>query len=200
MHSSLFFSSTHAVFWGKKMKKLFRIVQFGANLGIIVIGLLLTFIVLDRYVISPTKSDQNPVVASNTSSTTLPRANNLIGTVLPLQGVAWKESNMTVVLYLSTTCRFCSESSPFYQQLVKAKANNAFKLVAVLPQNTDEANKYLESLNIKVDQVLNSSLTSVGVTGTPTLMMVGEDGVIIDSWRGKLDEKKEGEVFAKLSN
>jgi peroxiredoxin len=124
----------------------------------------------------------------------------LIGRVLPLQGVDWSEKDTTVVLYLSTTCRFCNESAPFYQRLIASKTERDFKLVAVLPQSIDEATKYLASHNIKVDQVVSTSLSPTGITGTPTLMLVTKSGVISDSWRGKLDETKENEVFAKLTN
>ena len=118
---------------------------------------------------------------------------------MPLPNVDWKQNKTTVVLYLSTTCHFCNESSPFYQRLVQAKAKGDFK-PAVLPQNTDEAIKYLESHDVKVDQVLSASLASIGVTSTPTLMLVSEGGVVFASWRGKLDENKESEVIAKLSS
>ena len=182
------------------MKKLFRIVQFGANLGIIVIGFLLMFIVLDQYIISPKKSDLNPMIATSASSSRLPDTNgeSLIGTVLPLNGVNWKESNTTVVMYLSTTCHFCSESVPFYQRLVKEKAKNNFKLVPVLPQNENEASEYLESHNVKVDQILSSPLASSGITGTPTLLLAGSDGTVVGFWRGKLNDKKEAEVLLEL--
>ena len=77
---------------------------------------------------------------------------------------------------------------------VKEKQKNGVRMVAVLPQNTDEAIRYLESHQIKVDQVLNASLSSIGVTGTPTLMLVNEDGVVSEFWRGKLNEEKQAEV------
>ena len=94
---------------------------------------------------------------------------------------------------------FCAESTPFYQRLVKEKASVPFKIVAVLPEKLDDANRYLDSHEIKADQIISGSLSSIGVTATPTLMLVNENGVISDSWRGRLTEDKESEVVAKLS-
>jgi len=181
------------------MKKVFRLVQFGANLAIIAIGFLLLFLSIEKYVIPPSIPLQNPFAASNTVVPNSPIGENLIGKVLPLQGVDWSEHDTTVVVYLSTKCHFCTESSPFYQRLALAQAKNNFKLIAVLPQNSDDAAKYLEANNIKVDRVLSSSLSSVGITGTPTLMLVSSSGVVFEFWRGKLDEKKEAAVLAKLA-
>ena len=182
------------------MKKLFRLVQFAANFAIIISVLLLTFVVVDRYVISPKAPDQT---VAATSATTAPAPKmpdrSLSGTVLPLKDAKWTEGQTTVVLYLSTGCHFCAESTGFYQRLIAEKANKTFKVIAVFPQSVEDGNKYLESHNIKVDQVVSNTLASTGITGTPTLMFVTEGGVVFDAWRGKLDDAGEKEVLERLS-
>jgi hypothetical protein len=40
--------------------------------------------------------------------------------------------------------------------------------------------------------------SSLGVQGTPTLLLVNKEGVITSSWRGKLPSEKELEVMARL--
>lgn len=40
------------------------------------------------------------------------------GARLNLNGVAWNESRETLVMALSSECRYCTESAPFYQRLV----------------------------------------------------------------------------------
>lgn len=178
-------------------KKIFRAVQFGANIGIIAIALVLAFLIVDRFVIS---RDSEPIIVGSTLPS-IPEAGpqNLIGKVIPLNEVDWEQNGTTVILYLSTTCRYCTESSPFYQRLKAAKAGNNFRLVAVFPQDINESTKYLEILNFRADQILSASLNSIGVTGTPTLMLVTENGVVYEAWRGKLKEDVENEVLAKLA-
>ena len=96
------------------MKKVFRIVQFGANLGMIAVSLLLAFIVVDQYTIAPKKPDPAQVGALSPSQPPLATTvDGLAGKVVPLQGVDWKDTNKTVVLYLSTTCHFVPKALHF---------------------------------------------------------------------------------------
>ncbi len=41
-----------------------------------------------------------------------------VGAKINLSGVDWSKSERNLVLALSTTCHFCSESAGFYQKLV----------------------------------------------------------------------------------
>jgi len=43
-------------------------------------------------------------------------------------------------------------------------------------------------------------LQKVGISGTPTILLVDKKGVISDLWVGKLTEEKEAEVLAKLTS
>lgn len=178
------------------MKKAFRAVQFASNIGILVIAVLLTFIAIRLYV-SETKQPQDTTNSMRTVAKPAPE--NLSGKTVPLDAVNWKNNGATLILYLSTTCRYCNESISFYQRLKKERPEDAPKVVAVFSQAEDEAMKYLDSNKLIVDGLVNGSLRSIGVTGTPTLLLVDENGVVTDSWRGKLSPEKEKEVLAKLT-
>jgi thiol-disulfide isomerase/thioredoxin len=101
------------------------------------------------------------------------------------------------LLALSTTCHFCSESAPFYQQLAKERGSNT-RIVAVLPQSVSDSKDYLNNLGIFVDEVKQESLNTINVRGTPTLMLVNGDGVVVDEWMGRLSVEQEAEVLSKL--
>jgi hypothetical protein len=73
------------------------------------------------------------------------------------------------------------------------------RLVALLPQPLQESRTYLDKLGIKVDDVAQSPLNSVGVSGTPTLLLIDNQGAVIDSWVGKLSEGAGEEVRARVS-
>lgn len=185
------------------MKKAFRAVQFASNVGIIILTLVVGFVVLKQYVLGPLQpeSSTNRAIA-NTGKTQIPRREREtpIGKVIPLENVNWQENEKTLVLYLSTTCRFCNESVPFYQRLVKETSKNQVKTVAAFTQPAEEAAKYLKSHSVAVDEIVTSSLGSIGVSSTPTILLINKDGVISDFWRGKLKEDKEAEVLAKLGS
>jgi hypothetical protein len=73
-------------------------------------------------------------------------------------------------------------------------------LVAVLPQATEEGKRYLEGLGVDVNEIRQSSLSEIKVTGTPTLMLVNSDGIVTDSWVGKLPADQEADVLSKVRN
>ena len=167
---------------------MFKKIELAANLAIIVIAILLGVILVRNYMLP--RSESQP---GATQSTIMP------GTKLSMAGVDWKANGKTLVLALSTGCHFCTESAPFYQRIAqeKSKAGNT-RIVAAFPQPIAEGQKYLSDLSVKVDAVTQTSLDSVGVRGTPTLILADENGLVIDSWRGKLPSEKESEVLNRL--
>ena len=108
----------------------------------------------------------------------------------------WKQNGQTLVLAISSTCQFCTDSASFYKTLVQSK--NATRLIAVLPQSPDEGKNYLQSLGVTVDEIKQLSLDKLGVRGTPTLLLVDDYGLVKNSWVGKLPPDKESEVIASL--
>jgi hypothetical protein len=70
-------------------------------------------------------------------------------------------------------------------------------LLAVLPQPVEEGRRYLATLGVAVDEIKQSSLSSIDVRGTPTLMLVNSDGVVTDTWVGRLQAEQEAEVLSK---
>src|SRR5215213_5596546 len=87
--------------------------------------------------------------------------------------------------------RGCGRAA-FYRD-IRARTN--IHTVAVLPQSINEGRNYLSSLGIQADEVLQVPLSSIDVSGTPTLMLVGRDGTVIRTWLGKLPPDLEKEVL-----
>jgi len=116
-----------------------------------------------------------------------------------LPGIDWSKSTRTVVLALSTTCHFCSESAPFYQKLQQQKPNSV-RLVAVLPEAVEDSRNYLNKLGVSVStsDIVQSSLASVGVSGTPTLLFIDNQGSVTDSWVGKLSDGEAASIISQL--
>ena len=72
------------------------------------------------------------------------------------------------------------------------------QLVALVPQAAEEGQTYLRRLGVDVDDVRQVSLGSMGLSGTPTLILVDGDGVVSDVWVGALTTDKESEVISQL--
>jgi hypothetical protein len=167
--------------WSKK-------VELIANVAIIITALLLCTVVAKRYLLPG--NNVAPAPANEEVR---------VGTKVSLPDVNWTQSKQTLLLALSEGCHFCAESAPFYQRLAReAGGRENLRLIAVLPQTADEGRKYLNTLGIPIDEVKQASLGSIGVRGTPTLLLVNSEGAIEKSWIGKLQPDKESEVLARL--
>jgi hypothetical protein len=108
--------------------------------------------------------------------------------------VDWAKNHRTLIMAISTTFHYCKDSIPFYQRL----AGTDVKMVAALPQSVTEAQQYLSGSGVHVDDVKQVPLNTLGVRGTPTLLLVNDAGVVTDVWTGKLQPDQEAQVLAAL--
>lgn len=157
-----------------------------ANVATIVVALLISTVLIKAYVLPV---QPRPI---GTPSLITP-GKTLDGRSL---GVDWAKNRRTLVMAISTTCRFCTESAPFFRRL--ADEIRTVRLVAVMPQSASEAQSYLRSVGVQVDQVKQASLGALGVRATPTLALVNDAGVVTDVWVGKLQPDQENQVLDTL--
>jgi peroxiredoxin len=122
-----------------------------------------------------------------------------IGAKVFLHDVDWSQSKQNLVLVLSTGCHFCSESAGFYQRLVPSAEGNGVRVLAVLPQSISDSRSYLEKLGVVVREVVQSPLSAVEVSGTPTVLLIDRSGKIRNAWVGKLGPEQEQQVLARLN-
>jgi hypothetical protein len=120
-------------------------------------------------------------------------AKALVGQTVTLPGVQFGQPGKTLVLAISTNCHFCRDSEPFYKDLV-ARSQGRVKIVAVLPQSMEVAAPYVRDSIAPSVQVVSSQLDAMGVSGTPTLLLVDSKGKVEQAWVGKLDDKGQQQV------
>jgi len=171
------------------MTSLIKKVELLANVAIVALALLLGTVLVKRYFFDGPKGS---VIARESIIKQ--------GTTISIAGYDWSKCERSLVLVLSTSCDFCTESGPFYQRIEKARQNkNALCLVAVLPQPLEDGRAYLEKLGFAADEIRQAPPVSLGVTGTPTLILVDSKGVTINSWVGKLPSSREAEVLKAIN-
>jgi len=153
-----------------------------ANAAMLVTGILLSVILVKQFLLPKPQA-----------------ARTVQGTNVSLAGVDWSKNGKTLVMALSTKCHFCTESAPFFQRVAKA-AGGKVKLLAIFPQPRVEAEDYLAAVGVHVDDVKQAALNSIGVAGTPTLLLVNKAGSVTDVWPGKLSPDKEAEVLRVVEN
>ena len=170
-----------------------------ANIAVIITSVVLCSVLVKKYFFSAAKQEAlvEAAPARSPASNASRRQSIQAGTKISLPGIDWSTSTRTVVLALSTTCHFCSESAPFYQKL-QQQEQNGVSLVAVFPQPAEDSRNYLNKLGVSVSDVVQSSLGSVGVSGTPTLLLVDNEGSVTGSWVGKLSESEAAKVIAQI--
>ena len=165
----------------------FKRIEVAANVAIIAVAVLLGIVLIKNSWIKQSETRSDFAQYSRRSA---------IRKTSAVANVDWNKNGQTLIMAVSSTCHFCTESREFYQQLAKARGRT--RLLAVLPQPVEEATRYFESLGIAVDEIKQESLASIDVTGTPTLLLVNSDGIVTDIWVGKLQAEQEQEVLSKM--
>lgn len=144
------------------------------NIAILVTCLVTVTVVLDRYrtgALSAVPSSPQDILAEGQNAPSL-------------AGVDYGRQSSTLLLFLNSSCRFCTQSMPLYQTLSKNKNKRSPTLVAVSVEALEDTRAYLETYNVRVDEIVVHT-TSVP---TPTLLLVDEAGVIRRRWVGWQDD------------
>jgi thioredoxin-related protein len=171
------------------MSSFVKKLEVAANIAIIITALLLSVVLAKHYLVNGSEQTLKEGITDSGEQ-------NITGKKVALHDIDWKNNKRTLLLALSTTCHFCTDSSPFYVRLTKV-AKSAH-LIAVFPQSTEDGKQYLNSHGVGIEDVHQSTMGSLGVQGTPTLILVDDKGVVLNSWVGKLPADREAEVLSQL--
>jgi hypothetical protein len=121
------------------------------------------------------------------------------GTALQAPDIDWSGHDSTLIIALSTQCRFCDQSIPFHQALA-THASGHLAVVSSFVQGSEEGRKYLSAHGISVGAVVKESPASLGVHSTPTLLLADKKGRVIQSWVGRLSDSEQKAVLEKIDN
>jgi hypothetical protein len=125
------------------------------------------------------------------------------GTRLALpEAFAFESYDRTLILAIQEDCSYCEASMPFYREIA-ASANlgcAGLGLVAVLPNPRGAADALFSRNDLEIPRLANTSLASLGVTGTPTLILVDREGAVLDVWVGELSRNGEQKVLAAIES
>jgi hypothetical protein len=124
-----------------------------------------------------------------------------LGKKISLADVDWTKSERTLVLVLDKGCKFCLKSAPFYQRLIRESAEHKeVHMIAVFPHDAGEGKEYLKLIGVDITDVRHAPLESIGIRGTPTLLLVDKHGVLNGLWMGQLPQNSESVVFKRFLN
>lgn len=161
-----------------------RRIELLANILIILVSILLIAIFIQRFFYSDSTDIKSPNLPA-------------IGSIFAPEGLDFSKNKKNIILVLRKTCRFCEESVPFYDQLARETQFRDVRIVALMPSDLSEIRQYLDSAGLSKVEARQFSLESLGISATPTLIMVNESGIVLGAWVGKLSPEVEKEVIYK---
>lgn len=120
------------------------------------------------------------------------------GSSVILADIDLSKSPLTVLLALRTTCRFCEQQTPFYRRLIKEAQSKNVSVIALFQEELVSAHDYLRAEEIDITNVLQVRLRRLGITETPTLLVVNQKGEILSKWVGRLPLPTESHILDML--
>jgi hypothetical protein len=166
-----------------KENKVTKKIEVGANVAIIIVALVAVALLAKNYWTGPAELHHNITAGSK----------------FGLKAGDGRDAPKTVVLALSTNCRYCTESAGFYRELSLQCHERHIPIIAVLPQEVAAAQSYLKDEGVIVDEVRQVQLSNLRVDATPTLVIVDGGNIVKKVWVGKLASNQEKEVFTQIS-
>jgi thioredoxin-related protein len=111
-------------------------------------------------------------------------------------------ADRALVVAVSPTCHFCTESMPFYKRLIderNQKGSNT-KVIAAVPveEAKAEEQKTMTGSGVSPDALVTLDFKEIKVPGTPTILLVDNQGKVLDVWVGKQESSGEEEILETL--
>jgi len=121
----------------------------------------------------------------------------IVGEIAPsLSGVDYRDSDRTIVLYLRSTCRYCVESMPWFEKLSQQAQTTGARVVVISRQEQEVLERFVTDSDLSVFTTVSVGLDAwPKLTNTPGIVVVGRDGTVRGSWRGRLSDESQREII-----
>jgi hypothetical protein len=100
-------------------------------------------------------------------------------------------SAKTIILVTMSSCRFCTDSMPFYRRLSESARQRRVQVVAAAAEHPRLNETYLSINGVTVERIVSASDNKIITSGTPTLVLVERSVKILKVWRGRLPKAEE---------
>lgn len=107
-----------------------------------------------------------------------------------------RQSDRTLLLILHSQCKFCTESMPFYRQLMNDRgASPGVRFTVLMLDPLPKGKAYVSANGLSADSVIRFPIDKTNrISGTPTLLALDASGIVIGVWIGKLSRDQEEQV------
>ena len=119
----------------------------------------------------------------------------LAGNIVDLKRIGPITSDRALIVILSTECKYCAASTPFYQRI--ASTPSKMETIASFRQPAHDGEVYLRKQGIPFSHVVGGYSL---VPATPTILLIDRSGKVRKAWVGKLPAEEEQEVIHQLQS
>lgn len=114
------------------------------------------------------------------------------------------KGDQTLLMFLRSGCGYCTASMGFYRKLAEMRVarTTTTRLVVFSTDDPATLKDYLQRHDVAVDEAVSLRIDEYQrfrVRGTPTMVLVGRDGVVRRVWIGQLSAFAEREVIEALT-
>jgi len=113
------------------------------------------------------------------------------GERLAFQNIDWAKNEKSLVFFLKKDCPFCTSSASLYRELVHEATKRNVKCVAVFPNTLEDARKYLQYIEVPIEDIYTGPLRDLKISGTPTVLFVDRTGIVRSVWVGAQSEHEQ---------
>jgi hypothetical protein len=132
--------------------------------------------------------------------TLLARSTLGVGQKLPaVAGVTWVGRDRTILVAMRIGCRPCQDSIPFYKKLATV-VDDRTRIVLLFGESPERVRNYSATEGLNLQTIAEAPIRALGVSGTPTLILVDGSGTVVKTWTGFLSPTGQQEVIAIVSN
>ena len=164
-----------------------------ANIAIILVCAIAAFILIRNHFFNPNQAggpgQRPPEIEAGEKHAAL-------GQVVPAG------SERALVVALAPGCHFCDESMPFYKRLVdeRNQKGSQVKVIAAVPREEAKAEEQqkMAAAGVTPDGTVVIDFDSVKLRGTPTILLVDNQGEVHKVWVGKQAASGEEEILEAL--
>ena len=171
-----------------------------ANIAVIVTSVVLCSVLAKKYFLTANKQTVAAATTGQSLSANAPAKSGLqAGMKVSLPGIEWSKSSRTVLLVLSTTCHFCTESVGFYGRMIKAASQKGLPVVLLFRKSeaTRDVDRYVQENGLGYASAIPVDFSNVGIDGTPTLIFY-RSKADAQLFAGKLSTQDEDRVLVAI--
>ena len=173
------------------MKNVSKKIELAANLAIIAAVLIWIGVSLKSYF-----SQNNP---TGSQAITQPKTGIAAGERISLLDVEWAKNGLTMLIAVAPGCNFCADSAPFYKYLSRViDGRDYIRIITLLPESASEDT--LAEIGLPAYEVKKVAFKSLGINGTPAIILVNSEGVVTNIWLGKLNKRQESDLINLVKN